>query len=113
MTEYGEQLKADWHSVARYEVYVTKYVYGRGKSESVRETGLTYTEAREAQSRHTEAIKADPSYRPCTMGNPVCCIRLEQPDATFAAYKAVREQRTDVAQASAVLHEEEEGCALA
>ncbi|MDK9702453.1 MAG: hypothetical protein OEL20_04885 [Sulfuritalea sp.] len=87
------ELKADWHSVARYRVYRSQFEFGKGTSKRTLHTNLHYEEACRTRVQEDATLRLEPGYHPDIMGRPMIGIELEQPEATYAKYKEVRASR--------------------
>lgn len=84
---------ADWQSVARYSVYRTEFIYGRGEVRTVLHTDKPYVEAKRLQAIIQASIEREPDYRANTMGRAIAGISIENGDATYIAFKQLRAER--------------------
>lgn len=84
---------ADWESVARYSVYRSEFVYGRGIVRTTRHSNRTYSEAKALQKEIDKEIQQEPGYVANTMSRPMVDIELENHEETFVAFKKLRAER--------------------
>lgn len=83
----------DWHSVARYRVYRSQFIFGAGREiQQIIQTGLPYDEAKRLETIEQEKLEQEPGYVG-GMGAPGVCVELENPDETNREFRRIRMAR--------------------